>query len=214
MGRIDFSQVRALSFDSFGTLIDWETGIRAFIQAAKDDSKLVGELETDDTLVAQIAHEQRQLQKIRPILGYRNVLALSWERACAALELECKRGLGTAFSLSLEEWPPFSDTVPALTRLSERFVLAVISNVDELGLARTTERLDAPFDVKVSADRVGSYKPDRGHFIALLDDLAARGIARHEIVHVAQSRFHDIAPARELGISTVWVNRRFDQVGR
>lgn len=212
--KIDFSRIRALSFDCFGTLIDWETGILRFVQVAKENADLAGALEAEDVLVAQIAYEQRQLQTIRPILKYRDVLELSWDRACAALNLKCRQGLGAVFSRTLDEWPPFFDTVPALTQLSERFTLALASNVDEAGLVHTIKRLGGRFEVKVSADRVGSYKPDLDHFHALLADLAARGIDRSELVHIAQSRFHDIAPAKELGILSVWVNRRFDLTGR
>jgi len=122
--------------------------------------------------------------------------------------------LRVAFAGSVGGWPPFADTVSALHRLkSAGFILGVLSNVDDASFANTHRQLDRLIDEVVTAEAVRSYKPGQRHFHAMIERLARRGIARDEILHVAQSRFHDIAPAQRLGLATVWVDRRANRPG-
>jgi 2-haloacid dehalogenase len=114
------------------------------------------------------------------------------------------------FAASVPSWPPFADTVPSLRALATRYRLAVVSNVDDDLFAGTAARLEVPFAEVVTAQQVRSYKPARAHFDAVLRRL---GLPRERVLHVAQSLFHDIAPATALGFPCVWVNRRAGRTG-
>jgi len=198
---LDFSRFKCLSFDCYGTLIDWESGMLPVLHrmlrahgAEASDAQLLNEyaeLEADA--------EAGEYQPYRTIL--RNVmLGFARRHGFTATQVEQE-----SLAASLPDWPPFPDTVAALQQLKRRFKLAIISNTDDDLFAGTARHLSVPFDFVITAQQVKSYKPSTRNFEEALRRL---GIAKDRWLHVAQSLFHDIAPARSLGIATVWVKRR------
>ena len=209
--RVDVAGKRVLTFDCYGTLIDWETGIlnlvRPWLQAAgRSDIP-------DDLVLTAFALHQARHQQPRPAPLYPEVLSRTWRDVQATFGLPDDAGQRAAFAASAGDWPPFPDTVAALRRLSSRFALAILSNVDEASLTRSLRLLEVPFVLTVTAERVVSYKPGAPHFETAIAELAARGYPKESILHVAQSRNHDVDPASRFGIPTVWVDRRHDNTG-
>ena len=183
---------RWATFDCYGTLIDWNGGIRAEL------ARVFGEERADELLVRY--HElEAQIEADQPSLPYRRVLAEAMRR------LGAPPGEEDALGESLPRWEPFPEVPGALAELRRRgWRLGVLSNSDRDFLDASERRLGTPFEVKVAASQIGSYKPAVRHWEVFFAEQEARP-ERH--VHVAQSHFHDIVPARELGLRTVWVNR-------
>ncbi len=201
-----FDAIEALTFDCYGTLVDWETGI---LEALRPVLGARGIARPEEELLERFARLETAIEA-GAFLRYREVL----ERVLAGfgrdLGFETAAAERAAFAASVERWPPFPDTVPSLSALAGRYRLAVVSNVDDDLFAGTARRLGVAFDVVVTAEQVGSYKPAPAHFHEALRRLA---LPREKVLHVAQSRYHDIAPARALGIHSVWVNRRSGREG-
>ena len=203
---IDATGKRVITFDCYGTLIDWETGIIARVRPWLDAA---GRQDIpDDLVLSAFALHQARHQQPRPALGYQEVLARSWADIQATFGLPEDPAQARAFAESCGDWPAFPDTVAALRRLAGRFALVILSNVDDASLARSLRTLEVPFLLTVTAERVGSYKPGLAHFETAVAELAARGFPRESILHAAQSRHHDVEPAAKLGLPTVWVDRR------
>jgi 2-haloacid dehalogenase len=202
---LDFENYSVLTFDCYGTLIDWETGIwnalnpilRAHqIDLAPDRAlELFGKLESE---------AQRNYQP------YRGILATVLDGFGQQLGFEPTQGEREAFSGSVKDWPAFPDSARALKALKTRYKLAIVSNIDDELFAHSAQRLEVDFDEVVTAQQVQSYKPAPAHFHAAFERL---GLPQDKILHVAQSLFHDIAIANSLGLTTVWVNRRHKQGG-
>lgn len=209
---LDVTTYRALSFDCYGTLIDWDTGLAGRLgpwAAAQGVATDMAEL------LGRFADAQFREQSIRPAKNYREVVGAAFDRlgegAGVAVPVEDRAALVE----SIGSWPPFPDTLAALRSLKRRGqVLGVVSNVDRASFAHTHRLLGGLLDVVVTAEEVGAYKPDALMFEALVEAFAERGIDRSEILHVAQSRFHDIGPASAFGLDTVWVDRRAGRPGR
>jgi len=207
---IDLRRFRALTFDCYGTLIDWEKGILAFLaplcRAEGRDWSAATILEA----FADLEHREQEKDPsaLYPAILERTFLALS-DRLGLRRDLEAAR----AFAASIPAWPPFPDTAAALAELSHHFTLAILSNVDRASIAASVAAIGTAPDFIVTAEDVGRYKPDRAHFDRAAALLAERGIGREAWLHVAQSKFHDIAPARALGIPCLWVNRRARRSG-
>ena len=189
-----------VTFDCYGTLIDWEAGITEwFARVAADQGK---EVSPEEVLALHASIEPRI--EAEPYQSYRRVLTRTALEAGERLGLTMTEERAATLADSLPSWPPFSDTVPALARLKEAgHTLAILSNVDEDLLAGTLRALVIPFDWTITAERVRSYKPAPGHFLA-----ARARVGRARWLHAARSFFHDIAPASALGIPTAWINRR------
>lgn len=189
-----------VTFDCYGTLIDWESGIAgAFLDAAQEDGVA---LRREDVLSAYEHHEPIvEREQYRP---YREVLALTALRVAQALGWPADRG--TFLPESLPRWTPFADTNRALERLrAAGYRLGILSNVDDDLFAETRRHFTVDFDLIITAQQVGSYKPAPGHFLA-----ARERIGSAPWLHAAQSNFHDIVPVNAMGIPTAWVNRRGD----
>lgn len=187
-----------LTFDCYGTLVDWRNGIlRAFATAAAD----AGPCEPDRLLELHARHEARV--QSGPYRSYREVLTETARRMAADLGLERQLGTCEFLADSLPHWRPFAEvgaTLAALRRAGCR--LGILSNVDDDLLAATLERLGVDFDLLITAEQVRSYKPAAAHF-----ERAGERIGRRPWLHVAQSQFHDIAPAQRLAIPAAWINR-------
>ena len=193
-------RVRVVTFDCYGTLIDWETGIwKAFREAARHDAVT---LDRDKLIEAYHAIEPEV--EAEPFRPYRDVLAETARRVAARCGWTISLERAAFLPRSLGSWPPFPDTNAALERLAGRLRLGILSNVDEDLLEATRKRLGVRFDFWVTADRVESYKPDLAHFEAArpyVGDPAGW-------LHVAQSLFHDVGPANCVNVPVVWVNRK------
>lgn len=197
---MDFSPFRCLTFDCYGTMIDWESGILAALAPiVRRHGKNIGEGE----LLALYA-ELESAAESGPYQPYRDVLRAVVQGMGARQGFTPSAEEAESLPNSLPAWQPFPDTVPALRRLKTRFQLAVISNVDDDLFAGTARLLQVPFDCVVTAQQARSYKPAHHNFLLALEKI---GLPRTQVLHVAQSLHHDHVPAGELGLTSVWVNR-------
>lgn len=189
-----------ITFDCYGTLIDWETGIwEAFAQAAATDG---GKL--DRTALLRTYSEVEPALEAKPYRSYRSVLTETAKRVAARLGWDLSQEQAGFLAESLPRWRPFADTNPALERLAAAgYPLGILSNVDDDLLAGTRHHLTAKFDLLVTAQQVGSYKPAHDHFLRARERIGAQ-----RWLHAAQSYFHDVVPARALGIPVAWINRK------
>ena len=206
MTDLDYGRFEALTFDCYGTLIDWETGILA---ALRPILAWRGVEPPDDELLARFASSEAAAEA-GPYRRYREILGLALEGI--AVGLRHRAGGGRAGSVRrlgrrLARLPRFD---AALARLHERFRLGVITNCDDDLFARSAERLATTFDWVVTAQQVGGYKPDPRNFEVAFERI---GLPRERILHVAQSLFHDHVPAKRLGLTTVWIDRRAGRPG-
>lgn len=200
MDSLDPNRFELLTFDCYGTLIDWEAGI---IAAARRVGAAHGASPSDAAILASFGAAEHVVQAER-YRSYRKVLALTLDRMGRELGFRPAPAECDAFAASVGDWPPYPDTVVALGRLAARYRLGIVSNVDDDLFAETRKHLATDFDWIVTAQQVGSYKPAPTHF----REMAMRsGIPVSRTLHVAQSLFHDIAPASVLGYATVHVNR-------
>ena len=198
---IDFQQVHAISFDCYGTLIDWETGITDALRPILTTHDIhIDNRELLEYYAKFEAAEERK--KYRP---YREVLRAVTQRFGRQYHFEPAGNELSRLADSLGDWPPFSDTVTSLKVLKAEYRLAIISNVDYDLLSATLRRLDTRFDYIITSESARAYKPSRQVFIHAL---TKTHLPKEKILHVAQSLYHDIAPASALGLKTVWVNRR------
>jgi putative hydrolase of the HAD superfamily len=206
----NFGTYRALSFDCYGTLIDWETGI---VNALQPWAAWRGVDRSASELLELYGAHESQIEAERPAMPYPEVLAEVLRRLAASVDLDASDAECAEFGGSVAAWPAFADTARALRRLKERYRLIILSNVDRASFARSNRRLGVDFDLVITAEDVGSYKPAPGHFDALFERLPTLGVERGELLHVAQSLFHDHEPARRLGLPSVWIDRRHDRDG-
>jgi 2-haloalkanoic acid dehalogenase type II len=207
----DFARFRALSFDCYGTLIDWEAGITAGLRRWADRrSSEAGDgelLHLFSTIEGSVQSEHA------PALSYPDVLAETLRRIGAEVGVDVEESDADEFGASVAEWPAFVDSRDALARLENRFILIIVSNIDAASFAASNERLGVEFDLIITADDVGSYKPDDPHFRLLLESLDRFDLSRSQLLHVAQSLYHDHEPAARHGLPSVWIDRRHSVEG-
>jgi 2-haloacid dehalogenase len=203
---IDFDRFDALTFDCYGTLIDWEAGILAGLHRVLGARGIAPD---DEDLLERYARHEASIEA-GDYLRYREVLARSLRGVCADLSVEPTHEEAAAFGGSVGEWPAFPDSPDALSRLASRFRLAIVTNCDDDLFAASNRRLGVTFDQVITAQQVGSYKPSHRNFEVAFERI---GVPRERILHVAQSLFHDHVPAKALGLTTVWVDRRHDRPG-
>jgi 2-haloacid dehalogenase len=206
----DFDRFEAMSFDCYGTLIDWETGIANALRpwATRNGLDL-----DDQALIAAHGRYETHVQDDMPGALYPLVLGETLRRVGSELGVKVTDADVAAYGNSVKDWPVFPDTAAALKRLSTRFKLIILSNIDRASFAASKPRLGVDFDAIVTAEDVGSYKPQRGHFDRLFEEIDRLGVARDQLVHVAESLFHDHEPAAALGLPSVWIHRRHDKGG-
>jgi 2-haloacid dehalogenase len=194
---------RWATFDCYGTLIDWNGGIRGQLE------QLFGVQDTPRLL--ERYHELEPELESEPYRPYREVLTLALERLAQEESVQIPEGQTDALAKSLPDWSPFPDVPPALAELRARgWMLALLSNTDRDLIEASQRQLGVPVDLAIVAQDVGSYKPAHGHWEHFFEATTA---ARERHVHVGASLFHDIAPARELGLRSVWINRLAEQPG-
>jgi len=203
MTDLDYGQFDALTFDCYGTLIDWEAGILAGLR------RVLGGQAPDDELLERYARYEAAAEA-GPYRRYRDILAEGLRTVARGYAVEVGDADAAAFGDSVGEWPAFGDSAAALARLHDRFRLGVITNCDDDLFARSAARLRTDFDWVVTAESAGTYKPNPHNFEVALQWI---GLPRERILHVAQSLFHDHVPARAMGFRTVWIDRRHDRPG-
>jgi 2-haloacid dehalogenase len=203
---LDYTAFGALTFDCYGTLIDWEAGILAGLRAALAPS----DADPSDDELLEVFGRAETAAEAGPYRRYREILATCCREVCAHFGVEPDDASAASFGGSVPAWPAFLDSTEALRQLQSRYRLGVITNCDDDLFAASNERLGVRFDWVVTAQSVGSYKPDPHNFEAAF---RAIGLPRKRILHVAQSLFHDHVPAKALGMSTVWIDRRHDRPG-
>jgi 2-haloacid dehalogenase len=207
---LDLTRFEALSFDCYGTLIDWETGIAAVLASwARQQGLRLG----DEELLLAYADNEAAVERDAPTASYPAVLAEAFRRTGEALGAFVEDRWAQALGESVPDWPAFPDSADALARLARRYQLIILSNVHRDGFAGSNRRLDGTFSAVITAEDVGAYKPAENHFRALDAALPGLGVARDRLLHVAQSLFHDHVPARREGLPSVWINRRHDRPG-
>jgi 2-haloacid dehalogenase len=203
---MDFSAFQVLTFDCYGTLIDWEAGLlgalRPVISAHR---KSIGDGE-----LLMLYSELEARAEAGPYRRYRDILEGIVRDIGDRLGFTPSMDETRALPESLRSWPPFPDTTEALKRLKLRYKLAVISNIDDELFAHSAKLLQVPFDAVITAEQCRSYKPSLNNFKIAMARLA---VGPEAILHCAESRFHDVAPARQLGIASVWVNRHASRPG-
>ena len=204
--KFDFGRFEALTFDCYGTLIDWEAGILAALRAVFEARRL---RPTDDELLEAFARHEAAVEA-GPYQRYRTILGATLRAIAAERGFEPTAGEVAAFGGSVADWQAFPDSAAALARLATRFRLGVITNCDDDLFAGSERRLGVSFDWVVTAQQVGAYKPSERNFELAFERL---GLPRERILHCAQSLFHDHVPAKRLGLATVWVDRRQDRAG-
>ena len=193
-------QFDVVTFDCYGTLIDWERGIgEAFAAASAADGVVL-----DPATVLALYAELEPVVEAEAYRPYRDVLASTARRVAARLGWDLSEAGARSLPESLPTWPPFADTNQALAQLAAAgYGLGILSNVDDDLLAGTLRQLSADFGLIVTVQQVRSYKPAHGHFLAARERVGAR-----RWLHAAQSTFHDVMPARALGIPVAWINRK------
>jgi len=201
MRDLDLSAYDVLTFDCFGTIVDWDRGVLDGLRAALEP---LGVRASDAELLEAYARHEAALEH-GACPRYRDVVAGTLRAIGAERGVEPSPQELAAFGDSVGDWPPFPDSVDALRRLGTRYRLCAVTNCDDDLFARTQRRLEEPFDWVVTAEQAGAYKPDHAMFELAF---ARVGVPRERILHVAQSLFHDHVPAAELGLDSVWVDRR------
>lgn len=197
----DFSRFEWLSFDCYGTLIDWETGLLGYLRPLFQAKGCA----IHDSQILALYSEFEPRQQAGHYRTYRDVLASVVRDFAQEMRFEVSDSEADGLAESIRNWQPFGDTVAGLQRLHSRYKLAVLSNIDDDLFAHTALKLEVRLDAVVTAQQVQSYKPSLNNFEALLRRYA---IPRERLLHVAESLYHDMAPAHKLEIHTVWVNRR------
>lgn len=204
------SDFKALTFDCYGTLIDWESGM---VEALKPLTAKVGtELSRNQILEAHARHESSQ-QLQTPAKRYSELLAIVYRRLAEEWGVSVSWEECLAYGNSVPDWPAFHDSAGALQYLKKHYKLVILSNVDNQSFAASNKKLQVEFDAIYTAEDVGSYKPSDRNFEYMLAKLETLGIAKNEILHTAESMFHDHQPANRHGLASCWIYRRFDQEG-
>jgi 2-haloalkanoic acid dehalogenase type II len=198
---------KVLTFDCYGTLIDWETGIWDAFQALISFNDGRG-ISRKAALEAFAVHESG-IEAAAPGLPYPEVLARVHQAVASQCGMRTSADLDLDFSRSLPQWPAFPDTAEALRTLKKHYRLVILSNVNRDGFAASNRKLGVEFDAVYTAEDIGTYKPDPANFDFMLRHLHEDfGLQPSDVLHTAQSLFHDHVPARKLGLATAWIDRQ------
>lgn len=199
----DFS---VLTFDCYGTLIDWEAGIEQAIQPWLEAQ---GATPSRDALLRAFGRYESHHQEASPGLRYPALLAAVHKDIAKEFDVAPDEAAARAFGASVAAWPAFPDTPDALRYLKQHYKLVILSNVDRESFRHSAARLGVELDAVYTAEEIGSYKPDPRNFQYMLDRLADLGIERADILHTAESLHHDHVQASRFGLATCWIRRRF-----
>jgi putative hydrolase of the HAD superfamily len=204
------SDFKALAFDVYGTLIDWESGMVAGLKPLT--SRVTHELSRDDILEAHARHESSQ-QGYTPAKRYQDLLPIVYRRLAEEWGVSVSWDECLAYGQSVKNWPAFADSAGALQYLKKHFKLVVLSNIDNDSFLHSNAKLQVEFDAIYTAEDVGSYKPARRNFDYMLDKLESIGVAKNQVLHTAESMFHDHKPANDFGLANCHIYRRHADKG-
>jgi 2-haloacid dehalogenase len=202
---VRLTDFRVLTFDCYGTLIDWETGI---IDALRPLLKRDRVARSRDDVLASFARHETAQEAETPDMIYSELLARVHRRLAEEWGIAATAEDHRAFGGSVGDWPAFADSAVSLNYLKQFYKLVILSNVDRRSFAASAKRLGVAFDAVYTAEEIGSYKPDPRNFRYMIDALKRSGHAQRDILHIAQSLFHDHAPANALGLCSAWIDRR------
>ncbi len=201
----------ALTFDCYGTLIDWERGIATALGAWAGGHGIAA---GDDELLEAFSRHENRIEAEQPAMLYPQVLARTLRDVATDYGTSASAAEEKTFGASVKDWPAFPDSAEALAYLKQHYKLVVVSNVDRASFAHSNERLGVDFDLVVTAQDVGAYKPAPAHFERAFAGLAEIGVPRAKILHTAQSLFHDHVPAKKhFAMTTIWINRQAGKPG-
>jgi 2-haloacid dehalogenase len=201
---VEITGFEAISFDCYGTLIDWESGLAAVLGPWARSRGLA--LDDEALLAAYAGHEERA-EAQDPGALYPDILARSLVALGRDLGAEVTAEDAQRLAQSVPDWPAFEDSPAALAALGERYKLIILSNIDRASFAGSQRRLEVDFDSVLTAQDIGSYKPSPRNFDALLAEAGRLGVGEGRLLHAAQSLYH------RAGLPTVWINRRHDRPG-
>ncbi len=206
MRLCDFS---TLTFDCYGTLIDWERGLWAALAPLARKAKLSREAALEAFSLAETEQEY-----LTPSLKYATLLTTVHARLAKEWEVPALAAKHEAFGASVPDWPAFADSAAALKYLKKHYKLVILSNVDRKSFAASNRKLGVEFDAVYTAEDIGSYKPDARNFDYLLKHLKRDlGVTKDTVLHTAQSLHHDHVPATQAGLARAWIDRRFGKAG-
>ena len=212
MIRLD--QFKVLSFDCYGTLIDWEGGIVAALAPLVARISGVPRGISRQLLLQAFARHEALQEHETPGLRYLEVLGRVYLRLALEWGIAAGDGEAAKFGASVGDWQPFADTVEALQYLKQHYRLVVLSNVDRQSFAATSRHLGVVFDAVYTAQDIGSYKPSLQNFRYLVEHVASQfDCPRHQLLHVAQSLYHDHVPANQVALASAWIDRRHASSG-
>lgn len=203
---LELNRYKVLTFDCYGTLIDWESGMLSALKSVLS----AHQIQLSESAILELFAEFEADLEQREYRPYKDILAGIVQRFGERLGFTPSAAELTALADSVQHWQPFPDTVEALKTLKQSFKLTIVSNIDDGLFAATAKHLQVEFDWVVTAQQVGSYKPSLNNFKAAIDRMQ---LPPEQILHVACSTYHDVVPANSLGIATVWVNRRLGKSG-
>lgn len=207
----ELTDFKVLTFDCYGTLIDWETGIWNALQPLLSAGRhAIGREEA----LAAFARRETEQELATPSLLYSTLLAVTHARLAQEWGIAVHADLHERFGASVPDWPAFPDSAPALAYLKRHYRLVVLSNVDRRSFAASNTKLGGLFDAVYTAEDVGSYKPDPRNFSYLLEHLSLQfGLEAADVLHTAQSLHHDHLPASRIGLARAWIDRRGGRQG-
>ncbi|PUA18687.1 HAD hydrolase-like protein [Glaciimonas sp. PCH181] len=201
---INLTEFDALTFDVYGTLIDWEPTIIAMFHSTADQ---YGVHLSDEEFLMEFDQARAALQRQRPALLYPDVLRSAYRQFCSKYKIQANDNECEVYANSVMLWPAFDDTLKSLAHLKKHFRIGLLSNIDNQSITYSERKLGIKADVIITAENVNAYKPDHAHFAASFKAFADLGIEKHRILHVGQSLRADVIPANQLGMSSVWINR-------
>lgn len=208
--QMKLKDFKALTFDCYGTLIDWEAGILTALQPLLQKGGVT--LKRDEILAAFARLESAQ-EAATPQMIYSELLAEVHRRLAREWNVSDDEKDAVAFGKSVPDWPAFPDTVTSLQYLQRYYKLVILSNVDRISFEGSNKRLGVTFDAICTAQDIGSYKPDPKNFTYLVNTVAGLGVLKRNILHTAQSLYHDHGPAQAAGLASAWIDRRNQQEG-
>lgn len=201
---INLTDYDALTFDVYGTLIDWEPTIVSMFHSTADQ---YGVQLSDEQLLLEFDKARAELQRRRPALLYPDVLRNAYSQFCETYHIPEDAQEREVYANAVMLWPTFDDTRASLDYLCRHFKIGLLTNIDNKSIQYSARKLGIAADVVITAEKVGAYKPDHAHFHAGFEAFAALGIPKERILHVGQSLRADVIPANQLGLSNVWITR-------
>ena len=201
---------KALTFDVYGTLIDWESGMVGGLKPLTE--RVDRKLGRDDILEAHARHESSQ-QLQTPAMRYQDLLPIVYRRLAEEWRVQASWQECVTYGQSVKNWPAFPDSVESLRYLKQHFKLVVLSNVDNDSFSYSNEKLEVEFDAIYTAEDAGSYKPSDRNFDYMLEKISSIGIRKGEILHTAESMYHDHGPSNKYGLTSCHIYRRHERKG-